>query len=161
MCRTPASVTDSRNDPGRLRAVSPAEGQGVGQVIIACVIPTKSGVVWSMCDVVVTAGLRLQLVHFSVSGRLYMASPSPEKAAASDVKQAWPQCSVGDSLPRVPPSLCPGPILRVLHYLLLPALSLPGSMPGLAPSLHAHCLYLVCVSDSPPASRASAGQSLS
>lgn len=44
--------------------MSPAEGQGVGQVIIACVIPTKSGVVWSMCDVVVTAGLRLQLVHF-------------------------------------------------------------------------------------------------
>lgn len=94
MCRTPASVTDSRNDPGRLRAVSPAEGQGVGQVIIACVIPTKSGVVWSMCDVVVTAGLRLQLVHFSVSERLYMASPSPGKAAASDVKQEWPQSAV-------------------------------------------------------------------
>lgn len=64
MCQTPASVTDSRNDPGRLHAVSPAEGQGVGQVIIACVIPTKSGVVWSMCDVVVTAGLRLRRVHF-------------------------------------------------------------------------------------------------
>lgn len=93
MCQTPASVTDSRNDPGRLRAVLPAEGQGVGQVIIACVIPTrKSGVVWSMCDVVVTAGLRLRLVHFSE--RLYTASPSCENAAASDVKQAWPQSAV-------------------------------------------------------------------
>lgn len=74
--------------------MSPAEGQGVGQVIIACVIPTKSGVVWSMCDVVVTAGQRLQLVHFQCL-KDYQASPSCEKAAvASDVKQTWPESAV-------------------------------------------------------------------